>query len=141
MSPWTFEVKFYYGTQFLFGTLMFTAEKDGTLELQTQGPTPSHHEPIYGEAPYYPVNHSTTSASRGARSRFNPYAGSYAPTAITSWGHPIGAPMSWSPVGTSSPSSSGTSTGRDSIEDYPEINKCSLKHTTEKSHQNLRLGA
>jgi hypothetical protein len=66
---------------------MFTAEEDGTLELVTRGPTPSQHETIYGEAPYYPENPSTTSTSGGARSGLNPYAGSYAPTAMTSWGH------------------------------------------------------
>jgi hypothetical protein len=86
MAPWTFEVKFPYGTQFLFGTLMFTAGEDRTIELLTHSPSPSHHELIYGEAPYYPVDPSTTLALGGTRSGLNPYAGSYAPIAMTSWG-------------------------------------------------------
>jgi hypothetical protein len=121
MAPWTFEVKFPYGTQFLFGTLMFTAGEDRTIKLLTHSPSPSHHELIYGEAPYYPVDPSTALASGGTRSGLNPYAGSYAPIAMTSWGHPIEAPVAWSPARTSSPTSSGASTSRDTVEDYPEI--------------------
>jgi hypothetical protein len=35
MAPWTFSVKSPYGTQFLFGSLMFAAGKDGNLDLLT----------------------------------------------------------------------------------------------------------
>jgi hypothetical protein len=70
MTPWTIEVKFPYDTQFLFGTLMFTAGEDNP-----RGLVPSHHEPIYREAPYYPTDPLATSASRGARSGLIPYAG------------------------------------------------------------------
>jgi hypothetical protein len=44
---------------------MFTAGEDGTVELLTRGPTSSHHDPIYREAPYYPAGLSTTLASDG----------------------------------------------------------------------------
>jgi hypothetical protein len=121
MTPCTFEVKFSYGTQFLFGTLIFTPGEDGTLELLTRGPTPSHHEPIYGEAPYYPADPSTTSTLDGICSGFNPYTGSYYLATMMLQGHPIGAPIFQSSAGTSSSTSSGASTDRDSIEDYPEI--------------------
>jgi hypothetical protein len=91
MAHWTFRVKFLYDTQFLFGTLMFAAVEDGTLRLLTRGPMPTHHQLIYGEAPYYLANPPTTLTSGGARSGLNPYVDSYAPTSMTSWGHPIGA--------------------------------------------------
>jgi hypothetical protein len=35
MTLWTFSVKFSYGTQFLFGSLMFTVRGDENLELLT----------------------------------------------------------------------------------------------------------
>jgi hypothetical protein len=37
IAPWTFNVKFPYCTQFLFGSLMFATEEDKNLELLTQG--------------------------------------------------------------------------------------------------------
>jgi hypothetical protein len=92
MAHWTFEVKFLFGTQFLFRILMFATGEDETLELLTRGPAPNHHQPIYGEARYYPTNPSTTSTLGGGCSGLNPYAGSYAPISMTSWGHPIEAP-------------------------------------------------
>jgi hypothetical protein len=82
MAPWTFEVKFPYNTQFLFGTLMFAAGEDGTLELLTRGLVAIHHEPIYGEALYYSIDPSTTLALGGVCSGLNSYAISYAPTTI-----------------------------------------------------------
>jgi hypothetical protein len=112
LAPWTFKVKFSYGTQFLFGTLMFTIGEDGTLKLLARGPAPSHHKPIYGEAPYYPAEPRATLAPGGARSGLNPYVGLYTSTAITSWGHPIGVPASWSSIETVSSTSLGTSTSR-----------------------------
>jgi hypothetical protein len=53
MTPWTFNVKFPYGIQFLFGSLMFTTGGDGNLELLTQGPPPSQHQPVYRKTSYY----------------------------------------------------------------------------------------
>jgi hypothetical protein len=37
ITPWTFNVKFPYGTQFLFGSLMFATGEDKNLKLLTQG--------------------------------------------------------------------------------------------------------
>jgi hypothetical protein len=37
MAPCTFNVKFPYGTQFTFGSLMFATGKDGNLEMLPQG--------------------------------------------------------------------------------------------------------
>jgi hypothetical protein len=95
MAPWVYDEKFLVGTQFLFGTLMFTAGEDENLELQVQDP-PSHQwAPIYVEAPYYPVDPLSTKtlASDGARSSLNHFAGLYTLTAMMSWRQPIEAPM------------------------------------------------
>jgi hypothetical protein len=89
MAPLILEVKSPYSTWFLFRTLMFTAGEDRILELLTQGVVPSHHEPVYGENSYYPTDPSMISASGGAQTGLNPYAVSFTPTAMTSWGHPI----------------------------------------------------
>jgi hypothetical protein len=84
MALLTFEVKFPYITQFLFRSLMFTTGEDRTLELLTQGPAPSHYEPIYGEASYYPADPSTSSAPNDTCLGLNPYAGTYYLSATTS---------------------------------------------------------
>jgi hypothetical protein len=57
--------------------MMFTGGEDETLELLAQGPTLSHYESVYGEAPYYIVDPSTPSALGGVRSDLNPYACSW----------------------------------------------------------------
>jgi hypothetical protein len=75
MAPCVFETKFPYYTPFLFGTLMFTTGEDGTLVLLTQGLAQSHHESIYGDAPYYPAVPLATSTSGGASSGLNPWTG------------------------------------------------------------------
>jgi hypothetical protein len=74
MAPWTFSIKFSYGTQFTFGSLIFVVEEDGNLELLTQGPPPKHSTLVYGQAPYLSANSST---SGGAYSSLNPYAEPY----------------------------------------------------------------
>jgi hypothetical protein len=120
MAPWTFEVKFSYDTQFLFGSLMFVVGEDGNLELLIRGSAPSHHKPVYGEAPYYPAD-LTSSTSGHTRSGLNPYAVSYYFSAMTSQGYPIGTPIFQPLVGTSSSSFLGAFVDRDSFEDYPKI--------------------
>jgi hypothetical protein len=130
MAPWIFEVNFPYVIEFLFGTLMFAARKDRILELLTRGPVPSHHEPTYREAPYYPIGPSMASASGGACSSLNHYVGSNNPTNMTLKVHMIRNSVSWSMTGTSSPTSADASTGWDSIEDYP-------KHLLEPYHRGL----
>jgi hypothetical protein len=81
MAPWTFNIKFPYDTQFIFGSLMFAVGDDGNLELLTQGPAPRHFTLVYGISPYYPTNPST---SGGACSGLNPHAGLYYLSAMTS---------------------------------------------------------
>jgi hypothetical protein len=118
MSPWTFSVKFSYDTQFIFGSLMFTVWKDENLALLTQGPVQRHPAPVYGKAPYYSVDPST---SGRACSALNPHEGLYYLSTMTSQGRTIGKTIFRSSAGTSSSSSSGATPDRDSIEDYPEI--------------------
>jgi hypothetical protein len=84
MAPWTFSVKFPYDTQFIFGLLMFAAGEDGNLELLTRVLVPRHPWPIYGKAPYYPADPSTSSTLGGACSGLNPHAGLYYLSAMTS---------------------------------------------------------
>jgi hypothetical protein len=83
--------------------------------------TPPHQWTlIYREAPYYLANPAsmTTLVLDGARSCLNPYEGPYTLAAMMSWGQPI---VLWPSVGMLSPVSSGASTDRGSIKDYPEI--------------------
>jgi hypothetical protein len=86
MAPWTIGIKFSYDTQFIFGSLMFTAGDDESLELLTQGPAPSYLTPVYGQAPYLPAN---PSISGRAWSGLNPYIGPYYLSTMTSQGRPI----------------------------------------------------
>jgi hypothetical protein len=48
MAPWTFNIKFPYGTQFIFASLMFVIGEDENLKLLTRGPAPRHLTPVYG---------------------------------------------------------------------------------------------
>jgi hypothetical protein len=100
---------------------MFVIGEDGTFELLTRGLVPRHHEPIYGEALYYPANSSTSSAPNNICSCLNPYAGSYYLSTMTSQGYPIRVHIFQPSAGTLSSTSTGSSVARDSIEDYPEI--------------------
>jgi hypothetical protein len=131
MAPWTFNIKFPYDTQFISGSLMFVVGEDGNLELLTQGPGLKHPELVYGQAPYYMVDPST---SGGARSGLNPYAGLYYLSAMTSRGLPIGAPIFQPSAGTASSSSSGASFDQDSTEDYPEISGSSYWNLAVEGH-------
>jgi hypothetical protein len=92
MAPLIFSVKFPYGTQFLFRSLMFTAGEDGNLELLTWGSVPNHLSPVYRKAPYFLADMSTSSTSGSACSDLNPHAGSYYISTMTSQGRPIGIP-------------------------------------------------
>jgi hypothetical protein len=97
---------------------MFAAREDGILELLTRGPAPRHPAPVYGKAPYYPANPST---SGGACSGLNPYVGPYYLSPMRSHECPIRKTILQSSAGASSSSSLGVTHNRDSIEDYPEI--------------------
>jgi hypothetical protein len=131
MAPWTFSVKFPYGTQFTFGSLMFVAGEDGNLELLTQGPPPKHHASVYGQAPYLLAS---TSTSGGACSGLNSYAGPYHLIAKTTQGLPIGAHILQPLGGTSGSSSSGASRGHDTTDDYLEIRGSTCWNSTEEGH-------
>jgi hypothetical protein len=48
MTPWTFNVKFSYDTQFNFGSLAFASGEDGNLKLLTQGLAQECLTPAYG---------------------------------------------------------------------------------------------
>jgi hypothetical protein len=87
MTPWTLRVKFPYDTQFIFGSLIFSAGEDENLDLLTQGPVPMHPAPICGKASYYPADPSTSGKTC---SGLNPYVAPYYLSAMTSQGLPIG---------------------------------------------------
>jgi hypothetical protein len=87
MAPWTFIIKFPYGTPFIFESLMFATGEDENLELLTQGPVPRHLAPVYGVSPYYPTDPSTSGRTC---SGLNPQRWSYYLSATTSQGCPIG---------------------------------------------------
>jgi hypothetical protein len=81
MALWTFSIKFLYDTQFIFGSLMFTAGEDENLELLTWDLAPKHLALVYGQPPYLLANPST---SGSACSDLNPYVGSYYHSTTTS---------------------------------------------------------
>jgi hypothetical protein len=118
MTPWTFSIKFSYGTQFTFRSLMFAAREDENLELLTRGSTPKNSAPIYGKAPYYPADPSTLGR---ACSGLNPYTRSYYLSAMISQGLLIVTTISQPSAGAVSSSSSGASLDQDSLKNYPEI--------------------
>jgi hypothetical protein len=97
---------------------MFVVEEDRNLKLLTQGATLKHPAPMYGKAPYYPIDPSTSS---GACSSLNPHAGPYYLAAMMSQGILVRATISQPSTGTLSSSSSGASPDRDFTEDYPKI--------------------
>jgi hypothetical protein len=131
LAPWTFSGKFPYDTQFTFGSLMFDTGEDGNLELLTQGPSPKHPAPVYGQALYLPASSST---SGGACSDLNPYEGSYHGAAKTTQGLPIGAHMFQSSIGTMGSSASEVSPDHDSTDDYPEIGGSTYWNFTKEGH-------
>jgi hypothetical protein len=118
MTPWTFDVKFPYNTQFTFESLMFVVGEDENLKLLTQGPAPKCLTLVYGQASYL----STISSTSGdAYSGLNPYAGPYHRAAKTIQGIPIGASILQPSTRASTSSSFAASPDQDSIDDYPEI--------------------
>jgi hypothetical protein len=107
---------------------MFTAREGGNLELLTQGPTPKHLAPVYGETQYLPVS---SSISGDACLGLNYYAGPYHRAAKTTHGIPIGA--------TSSSSTSATSLDQDSIDDYPKIRGSTCWNSTDERHLSIMM--
>jgi hypothetical protein len=77
IALWTFNVKFPRGTRFTFGTLTFTAGKDGDLKILPSGPAPEH------------LALALTSALGGSCSGLDPCAGFYIRTTKLIRGIPI----------------------------------------------------
>jgi hypothetical protein len=104
-------------------------------QVIASGLAPSYRQPVYGKAPYYPTDPSTSLALGNACSGLNPYVGSYYLSAMTSQGYPIGTPIFQPSVGTSSSSSSRASPHRDSIEEYPEIGDSICQNPAVETHR------
>jgi hypothetical protein len=85
---------------------MFATREDKNLELLTRGLAPRHPMTVYGKAPFYLVDPST---SRGTFLGLNPYAGPYYLSVMTSQGFPIGTPISQPSAGIVGSSYSGAS--------------------------------
>jgi hypothetical protein len=135
MAPWTFNIKFTYNTRFIFESLMFIAEDDGSFELLTRDPAPRYPTPVSGQPPYLPANSST---SGGAYSGSNPYAGPYHLSAKRPQGFPIGKTILQPSAGALSSSSSGEAPDRDSAKDHPEIGSSACwKPAIEAHHINM----
>jgi hypothetical protein len=108
-------MKFPLGTRFTFGWLTFAAREDGDLKMLPLGPELEHPTP----AP---------SASGGACSGLNPFPGLYIRTAKLVRGIPIMTSTLRPFIGASSSSSSASSTGRGSSDDYPKIGASSCRN-------------
>jgi hypothetical protein len=106
MSPWTFDIKFPLGTQFIFGSLTLPAAEDRELRMLLLGPAPEHHVPADGQAPW---SLTTSSTSGGAYSDLDLFAGLYIRTAKIVRGIPIVTSTLWPFVGASCSSSSAAS--------------------------------
>jgi hypothetical protein len=137
MAHWTFSIKFPYNTQFIFGSMMFTTVEDENLELLTRDPTPKHLASVYGRAPYFLTD---TSTSGGACSDLNPYTGPYYRSTKTSRGLLIWKTILQPSAGASSSSSLGETPNRDSIEDYTAIGGCACWNPTIKAHRINMVG-
>jgi hypothetical protein len=102
-------MKFPLSTQFTFGSLTFAAGEDRDLKMLPPGPAPEHHTPAH------------SSASSDACSGLDLFAGLYIRTVKLIWGIPIVTSTLWPYIRATSSSSSASSTGRDSSNDYLEI--------------------
>jgi hypothetical protein len=109
MVPWTFDIKFPLGTQFTFGSLTFVAGEDGDIKMLPPGLAPEH------------PTLAPSSTSADAYSGLDHFAGLYIHTAMLIRGIPIMTSILQQFAEASSSSSSASSLGRDSSDDYPEI--------------------
>jgi hypothetical protein len=108
-TPWTFAVKFPYGTQLTFGALTFTIGEDGDLKVLPLGLAPEH------------LALASSPASDSSCSGSDPYVGIYICTAkivrgildMTSILQPL--------AGASSLPSLASTPDPDSFDDYPEV--------------------
>jgi hypothetical protein len=118
MAPWTFDIKFHLGTQFTFGSLMFTAGEDGDLKMLPPGPA-SEHPAL-----------APSSILGGVCSGLDPFIGLYICTAKLVRDIPIVMSILRPFVGASSLSSSASSPDRDSSHDYPKIGASAYENST-----------
>jgi hypothetical protein len=112
-------MKFPLGTQFTFGSLTFATGEDGYLKMLPSGPAPERPTP------------ALSSVSGGACSGLDPFAGLYICTAKLVRGIPIMTSTLRSFIGASSSSSSASSPGQDSSDDYPEIGANACRNSAE----------
>jgi hypothetical protein len=113
-------MKFPLGTQFTFGSLTFTAGEDEDLKMLPSGPAPEHPTP------------APLSALGGGCSGLDPFAGLYIRTAKLVRGILIVTSTLRSFIRASSSSSSASSPGRDSSDDYPKIEASSCGNSAEE---------
>jgi hypothetical protein len=106
MAPWTFNVKFPYGTRFTFGSLTFAMGKDENLKMLTLGLAPECFTSVYGQSSYFLTISSTTG---GAYSGLDPYTGLHIRTVKLVQDIPIVTSILQPSAGASSSSSSTAS--------------------------------
>jgi hypothetical protein len=102
-------MKFPLGTRFTFGSLTFAAGEDGDIKMLPLGLAPEHPTP------------TPSSASSGVSSGLDPFAGLYIRTGKIVRGILIVTSTLQPFIGASSLSSSASSSGRGSSDDYPKI--------------------
>jgi hypothetical protein len=112
-------MKFPLGTQFTFGSLTFAAGEDGDFKMLPSRPVPEHPTP------------APSSASGGGCSGLDPFTGLYIRTAKLVQGIPIITSTLRPFIGASGSSSSASSPGRDSSDDYPEIRASACGNSAE----------
>jgi hypothetical protein len=131
MTPWTFDIKFSYGTQFTFGSLMLATGEDRNHKMLLSGPAPEHLAPVYGQAPCFPAISST---SGSACSGLDPYVGLHICTIKLIRGIPIVTSILQPSPEASSSSSSVASPDQDSADDYPKIRGSTCGDSKEEGH-------
>jgi hypothetical protein len=109
MSPWIFDMKFPLGTQFTFGSLMFTVGEDRDLKMLPLRPASEHPTP------------GPSSTSDNTCSGLDSFTGLYICTGKLVWGILIVTSTLRTFIRAPCSSSSASSPSRDSSDEYPEI--------------------
>jgi hypothetical protein len=112
-------MKFPLDTQFTFGWLTFAAGEDGDLKMLPLGPMPEHPTP------------APSSASGAACSGLDPFAGLYIRTVKLVRGIPIVTSTLQPSIRASSSSSSASSPGQNSFDDYHQIGASACGNSAE----------